>query len=268
MAPESLMKLITAIAVTLIGLGPFNCLAQETPGVNPFKATLSAVPSAELPAKAAELVKSAKSREREATTINVVKAAVTLNPGAAAPTVGAIARAVPEMAALAAATAAAGQPRQAGAIARAAAASAPSKVAKIVAAVCQAVPNDYRSVATSVAQVSPTSAREILKSVETAVPELKPYIDRELAGYGLTVPPVAETLDQAQTALTRVNQAMAAQGSPAGVAAGPTAAPSTAPVMRGASGGPPYIPPADVGSRSPPPAGGDTTSGGRNYSRP
>jgi hypothetical protein len=39
--------------------------------------------------------------------------------------------------------------------------------------------------------------KDILKSVGAAIPELKPHIEKELAGYGLTLPPVANTLDLA-----------------------------------------------------------------------
>ena len=93
--------------------------------------------------------------------MNVVKGAVGINPAAAPAIVGAIARAVPDMASVAAGAAAAEQPKQASAIAKAAAAAAPSKAGKIVTAVCRAVPNEYRNIAVAVSQVVPASGKEI-----------------------------------------------------------------------------------------------------------
>src|SRR5437879_4851557 len=134
------MKQIAILALSVVCLGAFCSLAKDAPKANPFKETLKSVPAAELPARAAQLVQAAKTKERESVTIGVVKASVELNPAAAPAIVGAIARAVPDMAAVAAGVAAAEQPNQASAIARAAAAAAPAKAGKIVAAVCKAVP--------------------------------------------------------------------------------------------------------------------------------
>src|SRR5436305_217739 len=110
------MKSIATIALSILCLATIPCLAKDDPKPNPFRNTLKQIPAAELPAKAAQLVKAAKMAEREATTIDVVKAAVEMNPAATPVIVGAIAKAVPEMAALAAGTAAAQQPKQAAAI--------------------------------------------------------------------------------------------------------------------------------------------------------
>src|SRR5438132_14161000 len=90
------------LALGVVCLGVFNSLANDAPKTNPFKQTLQAVPAAELPVQAAQLVKAAKAHSREATTIDVVKAALEINPAAAPLIVGAIARAVPDMAAVAA----------------------------------------------------------------------------------------------------------------------------------------------------------------------
>src|SRR5437879_10102937 len=113
------MKLIAMLVLSGFCLGAFNSSAKDAPKINPFKETLKSAPAAELPARAAQLVQAAKSPEREAVTINVVRAAVEINPAAAPAIVGAIARSVPDMAAVAASTAAAEQPKQVNAIARA-----------------------------------------------------------------------------------------------------------------------------------------------------
>src|SRR6516162_6834501 len=104
------MKRIAILALSVIGLGAFTASAADA--TNPYRDQLSRVSAAELPPKAAVIIKNAKSRERTTTTINVVKAAVGLNPAAAPAIVGGIARAIPEMAATAAGTAAAEQPKQ------------------------------------------------------------------------------------------------------------------------------------------------------------
>ncbi len=243
------MKTIAAIALAL-GLVGFSSYAKDT--ANSYKQTLSAAPQAELPAVAARLVKDAKFRVREAATVDVVKAACAVNPAAAPLVVGAIARAVPEMAAVAAGTAAAEQPKQVEAITKAATAAAPARAGKIVAAVSGAVPGSYRTVAVAAAQAAPTAGKDILKSVGTSNPELKPYIDRELAGYGLSLPPVAVTLDQAATAQAK------------SIVAGPTPATTTLPT-RGFNPGPPLVPPSATQSNAVPNA--DPTPG-RNYARP
>src|SRR5437588_939369 len=112
------MKRIAFVALSIVSLGAMTPFAAET--ANPFRESLSRVSAAELPPKAAELIKNAKSRDRVSTTINVVKAAIGINPAAAPAIVGGIARAVPEVAAVAAGTAAAEQPKQASLIAKAA----------------------------------------------------------------------------------------------------------------------------------------------------
>src|SRR2546427_5050844 len=111
------MKRIAIMALSVIWLGAASSFAADSA----FKEILAHVPAAELPARAAVLIKDTKARDREAVTLDVVKTAVALNPAAAPVIVSAIARAVPDMAATAAGVAAAEQPKQAAAIARAAA---------------------------------------------------------------------------------------------------------------------------------------------------
>ena len=90
------MRYIASITLLLTFLVACNSFGKDAPKVNPFNATLAAAPAAELPAKAADLVQRAKSRDRYTTTVNVVKAAVGINPAAAPAIVGAIARSVPD----------------------------------------------------------------------------------------------------------------------------------------------------------------------------
>jgi transcription termination factor NusB len=266
------MKRIAFLALSVIGLSAYTASAADT--TNPYREQLSRVSAAELPPKSADLIKNAKSRERTATAINVVKAAVGINPAAAPAIVGAIARAVPDMAATAAGTAAAEQPRQASVITKAAVAAAPSKAGKIVITVCRAVPNEYVAIAVAAAQAAPDSAKEIVEAVATALPELKASIEKALAGYK-TLPSVQIVLsDAARIALASTSQQTApttvtAQGATV-AASGRTAAttPANPSAARGPSIGPPYIPLSGTPGNVTPSTSGDVPTGGRNYAAP
>jgi hypothetical protein len=248
------MKIIALIALCALSMCGVASFAKDTPEENPFPAKLSSVPAAELPAKAAQLVTDAKASDRKTTTIDVVKAALAINPAAAPAIVGAIARAVPDMAALAAATSAADQPKQAGAIAKAAAAAAPKMAAKIVAAVCRAVPKEYREVAVGVAQVVHGSDKIVLTAVAGALPDLKAAIAQALAEYTGPVS-VAPVLDEA----AKLSQSQPASGDQAS---------TLPPLPRGPAIGPPYLPlqttPRDVTTGS----SGVVPPGGRDYAQP
>ena len=225
---------------------------------------LAAVPAPEIPAKAAELVRSARTREQATVTIEVVKAAIARNPQVAIAIVGAIAKAVPDQAALSAAAAAAEQPEQAAKFARAAAAAAPAKVRDIVAAVCRAAPQDYRKIALQVAEVASDATSEILQALTSVFPELKPGIERALAKGSYAAPSLAFVLDSSippgppgGTATT--------QGSASSVAAS-TTVPGTLP--RGPSIAPPYLPLPAGGTSVNPSNSGPVPRGERNYAAP
>jgi hypothetical protein len=246
------MKRNVGIALSVAFLVACPSFGKDASKVNPFKKTLAAVPAVELPAKATSLVLQTKPLARQSVTLDVVKAAVGINPAAAPAIAGAIARGVPELASVAAGAAASEQPKQAAAIAKAAAAAAPSKAGPIVLAVCQAVPSAYRDIAVAVSQVAPGSAREILNAVASALPNLKLPIEQALAGYAGNVPSVADTLALAANTL----QSSTISG---------TASSDTA---RGPAVGPPFIPltttPGVVTSGT----AGQVPTGGRNYAAP
>ena len=225
--------------------------AGDTSPSNPFLGTLSTVSLAGMPAKAAELVSQADSKNRLETTINVVKAAVGLNPPAAAAIVGTIAQSTPKMASLAAATAVMLVPNQAIAIARAAAAAAPSEAGKIVEAVCRVVPNAYKAVANAVAGVAPDAGKAILAGISAAIPELRESISKVLASYNGGNSSVSDVLNQVSPTTTTP------------YTSDTPAAPISAP-----SFGPPYVatPPNPVNLY--PGNGGAVPPGGRNYAQP
>jgi Meckel syndrome type 1 protein len=260
------MKPIASILLSVAFLATGSSFGKDAPQANSFNEALAAVPSAEMPAKAADLVKKAPARDWHATTVSVVNSAVGMNPAAAPAIVGAIARAVPDMASVAAGAAAALLPKQAAAIAKAAAAAAPSKAGKIVTAVCRAVPNEYRNIAAAVAQVVPDAGKEIVNAVAAALPGLKPAINSTLAGYGGNVVSVADTLDRA---------ARVSLGSLTSVPASPTVptlaanAPLQGATMaRGPAVGPPYHPLTVTPTNVTPGTSGEVPVGGRDYSAP
>ena len=261
------MKRITAIVLSVGLLSACNSFAAETPTSNPFNKILTAVPAAELPAKAASLVSQAKPLDRQQTTINVVKSALRINPAAAPAIVGAIVRAVPEMASVAAGTAAAEQPKQATAIAKAAAAAAPVQAGAIVEAVCRAVPKEYQSIAIAVSQVAPKANKEIMNAVAAAVPSLKPAIERVVSGYNGNVLSVADSLAQAATVAQVTPGSGAAPSTVTSRSSSPTAL-AGAPMARGPATGPPYTPltktPTNVTSGT----SGAVPTGGRDYAKP
>lgn len=265
------MTRIAILALSVISFSAFTASAADIP--NPLQEQLSRVTPAELPPKAAELIKNAKSRERTATTINVVKAALAINPAATPAIVGSIARSVPEVAAIAAGTAASEQPRQASAIAKAAAAAAPSKAGKIVVAVCRAVPNEYAAIATAVAQVVPDSAREILAAVATALPELKDSIEKALANYrgqpsvGVVLADAAKLGASFGSQPTPSLSVTPTAGRPLASATGSSAS-SSGSGARGPAIGPPYIPLTGTPGNISPTNSGVVPTGGRNYAEP
>jgi hypothetical protein len=174
-----ILKITMSVAAAMLALTLVS-RAGDTPKANPFLAVLSTTTQAELPAKAADLVAQADAKQQQQTTIDVVKAAVGLNPAAAAVIVGSIAQTTPAMAAIAAGTAAGLVPNQAATIARAAAAAAPQQAGKIVEAICRVLPAAYAEVAEAVADVVPGAGKEILAGVSAAIPALKGPIDKVL----------------------------------------------------------------------------------------
>ena len=156
--------------------------ATETnkPGIFPL---LHAVPYAELPVRAAELVAQAETNNVEQTTIEVVKAAVGLNPAAARLIVGCIAHSTPAMAATAASTAVWLVPDQASIIARAATAGAPQQAGNIAEAICRLRPDDYRSVAAAVGEMAPKAGKEVWPGIAAAIPRLRESVHLLLTDY-------------------------------------------------------------------------------------
>jgi hypothetical protein len=237
--------------------------AGENNGANPFFASLSAATAAELPAKAAGLVSQADPKNLKQTTIDVVKAAVGLNPAAAPAIVGSIAQSSPAMVVIAAATAVSLVPDQAATIARAAAVAVPTKAGQIVEAICRVVPGAYQKVATAVAEVVPGAGREILTAVSTAIPTLKDSINTVLASYNGNVPSVSSVLAQVTPSIEVAPTVPQATTAPQ--LSQPTFnSPSLAPPTFGA----PYVPTPVSHINVDPGTGTTVPANGRNYAAP
>jgi len=228
--------------------------AGETTGASPFLGVLTTATSVELPAKAAELVLQADAKNIKQTTIDVVKAAVGLNPAAAPAIVGSIAKSSPAMAATASATAVVLVPSEVVAIARAAAAAAPAMAGSIVEAMCKVLPADYQNVADAVAAVVPGASKEILAGIVAAIPELKNVISQTLASYNGQIPSVSIVLQAVQNG---------------GLASTPTALGSDTPsFVRGPSSGAPLTPISGTLVVHAPGSGSPAPPGGHNYPSP
>ena len=244
------MKMVKCkMFLTVVALAAaVNVNAAENSTASPALSVLSAVGSAELPAKAADLVAQADAKNLKSTTIDVVKAAVGLNPAAAPAIVGSIAHVSPDMAATAAATAVTLVPSQVLVVAKAAAAAAPTKAGAIVEALCRVLPADYQIVAEAVADVVPGAGREILTAIATAVPALKDSINQTLASSQGNILSVSSVL-------TQIAQTSGSTGTPAMPQGPSVGAPPTTP-----SGTPTILTPS---------SGGVVPSGGqRGYSAP
>jgi hypothetical protein len=247
-----LKRYMSTITITfMVCLVEAQLMAVEPLDTTVFTTALRSAPAAELPAVAGLLVKASPPRHRTETATNVVGAAVGLNPAATPAIVGAVVRTAPETAAAVATTAARQQPALTVAIATAAAGVAPTRVAEIVVAVCRVTPAEYRSVALAAARAAPSMNKEILKAIGDVKPELKEFIENEIARHHTSEPSVVHCLGQAELAQAR---GAAARATP-GTSAGPT------PQVGG-----PMIPPGQIGPK--PPRGDANPPGGRNYARP
>jgi len=188
-------KIFSFLAVALLLVFSNSVQCSETPASQTLS-ILKSVPLAELPGKAAALVSAAPGKKQVEIAVDVVRAAVGLNPAGAPAIVASISAGTPAVAPTVAATAASLLPQQAAALAQIAAASSPKMAGKIVEAVCKVVPDAYRTIAEAVAKVVPDASKEILAGVAAALPALKDDINNVLAVYATVVPPVNLILAQ------------------------------------------------------------------------
>ena len=241
------------LAAAVVMALTLKAAAGEPAVAGAFAGVLTAVTSAELPAKSAELVAQADAKNLKQTTLDVVRAAVGLNPAAAPAIVSSIGQSTPTMAATAAATAISLVPNQAVVIARAAAAAAPGQAGAIVEAICRVLPASYQAVASAVAEVVPGAGKEILAAIVAALPELKNAVTQTVASYNGNTPSVGTVLMQVAQVESSVTSS---------VPAPPVSLP------RGPSVGAPLVPISSTPVVLDPGSGGTVPTGGRGYSSP
>lgn len=219
--------------------------AQPAIDTNHILAVLKSTPAAELPAAAALLVQQAGPEERIMMATNVVALTIRLNPAATVATVAAISHEQPSLAAVVAQTAARTQPQLAEDIARVATAMSPSSAGDIVERVGPSAMDDLRAVVSAASREAPGENRAIIRATGIVRPELRPYLEAEVARCGRNLPPVVRCFDQAEQAQRRVVDSGA--GDPGSGSSSPR----------------PAIPPT-----SKPPHDGGAPPGGRNYAKP
>jgi hypothetical protein len=229
------MKLLSwniAVLLMLIAVpGRSAALAADGIAEASYRATLAAVRPPELPAKAAQTVKSIEGEAQLIATAEVVKATAAINPSALLSVVGAISRSTAKAAPVAAATAAEVQPRFAWAFARTAALAAPDQASAVVYAVATAVPKEAQAVATAVAQAVPESSASVLAALGRATPSLQPFLDEAiLLADGRNI--------AASTIIDQANKLMAAAPTPVTDTEAEISAPTLPPRV-----GPPFVNP-------------------------
>lgn len=239
----------TSICICLWLLLPCNLLAQPASNPKFWDKAISSLPAPEIPPLAAKWVSQSAPADRLSVTVAIVEAAERINPAVCPLVVAAISRAVPEMAAVAAATAAAKQPTQAVAISKAATAATPAMAARIVEALCKTCPEQYCSIACAAAEAVPTAGTQIVSAVGSARPDLQSFLEHELARSGQTARSVSLLLDRARQAQTNTNAPdLGSKQAPRPLASDFSAAPNP-------NGGHPKN-------------GDNGWHGGRNYARP
>ena len=248
-------KNICKIGLAIVLTGTFG-IAYADQKTDTLRTSLNKVATAEVPAKAAELVAQAKASDRDAVAVEVVKLVAKAHPTMTIATVGLISAKCPECASAAAATAAKLQPKQATLIAKAAAGSAPAQAGAIVQAVGKVVSN-RSEVALAVSEAAPNATLEILDALKDLVPSLKARIEAAVASFNGSVPSVAAVYYRVNTG---TSAALAGNST--------TATSSSGSGLRGPSVSGPYIPLSTTPVLIVP---GDNTvvpPGGRDYAAP
>jgi hypothetical protein len=244
---------VLALAVSNLGFA-----ADQTGRANPYIQPLSQVKAPELPAQCASLVSKASVEDSESVTVDVVSACAKINSPAVPAVVGAISKARPTMAALAASTAVGLQPKQAAAIVRAAVGAAPDQAGAIVYSVCVRNPGSYRMVASVAADLAPQQKASILESVASAIPSQKPFIQQAQAG---------GAADRSVTSVLEDASRLSAQSGQVAAGSETVAIANSAPV-RGYTVGPPYQPLGGTPGNSGPGTSTNVPPGERDYTAP
>ncbi|MGZ8900576.1 MAG: hypothetical protein ACXW3Z_10815 [Limisphaerales bacterium] len=149
-------KKLTTLAALTVALATLtvNSNALTTIQIKKIRSEVLSVPVPEMPAKAAELVKLALKKDRQATALTAMRAIVEKHRAAAPLVVSAISKVAPDLAPAVAAAGAQIAPEQAPTIASAAVAAAPAQAVSIQNVVTKAVPTQAPAVVASVTQTT------------------------------------------------------------------------------------------------------------------
>ena len=153
-------------SLTCFATSPAQALTEKE--ASAINKTIIEAPAADLPIKAAEMVKQAAKKEKEAVAVAVVRAAIAKKPASAVPVVSSVVKAAPATALAVVAAATKLAPDQMEAIAVAAALAAPELADKIVAAI---------------AEVFPKAEERVAKAVMLAVPQSQAKIRQRTSGH-------------------------------------------------------------------------------------
>lgn len=159
-----------------------SAMADEA-RVAAYTTQLRSVRVTEIPREAAKLVTAEKAETRIAAAVDVMTAALSVNSASTPLTVGAVAKAAPEAAASVAAIALKAQPKLVDAITKAAVSAAPEHTGAIVSAMCKARPVSFYAIGVFADQSAPKSSAQILPAITTALPSLKPLVERAQADF-------------------------------------------------------------------------------------
>jgi hypothetical protein len=152
------LKKLTMLGALLVAVATLtvNSSALTTIQIQTIKSEVLSVPVPEMPAKAADLVKNAEKKDRQAVALTAVRAVVAKHKAAAPLDVSAIAKIAPELAPAVAAASAEIAPEQAATIAIAAVSAAPAQALPIRDSVVKAAPTQAPRVVASVTQTTST----------------------------------------------------------------------------------------------------------------
>jgi len=161
------------LAVLLAALSCFaapSAKAISQYEVRAIKKAVANVPTAEVAAKAAQIVVQANASEKRDVAVVTVREIVSNKPSTVLAVVAAVSKAAPEVSPAVAAEAARICSEQSPEIARAAATSAPGQADEIAAAVAKVTPNSATTVTRTVAFVVPDQSAKVVETVSKAVP--------------------------------------------------------------------------------------------------
>jgi hypothetical protein len=152
------LKKLTMLGALLVAVATLtvNSSALTTIQIQTIKSEVLGVPVPEMPAKAADLVKNADKKDRQAVALTAVRAVVAKHKAAAPLVVSAIAKIAPELAPAVAGASAEIAPEQAATIAAAAVAAAPAQALPIRDVVVKAAPTQAPRVVASVTPATTT----------------------------------------------------------------------------------------------------------------